>query len=231
MKTNKYILFLLFLPSVFYAQKKKHKNAFFVGTSQGISFVVKESFSNTTAKTFSTGIGYSYKIEAGYSIVSKSRKYASDFSLGYNSMGNSVDIIDVRKTALGKPQKTSYDRFNFLTFRYTFSIYVKTFKDYNTFFSVGVQFAYLLNQKTTVNFFDGKTIFRKSASEISKNILITTSPTFLLSYGVEFDKKIFNFGKGFRLSLDFSYDFYALALTSSPANQYFGTFLNYRILF
>ena len=221
---------LLLFPVIFFAQKKDSNNAFFVGTSQGITFLLKESFSNTTKETFATGLGYAYKIEAGYSFVSKTRKFASDISVGVRSVANSVDIVDTRKTAMGQPQKSSYDRYDFLMFKYAFSHYVKTFKDYNTFFSVGIELSYILSQRTKLYFFDGKTTVKKNSSQISRNYFITTSPTFLCSYGIEFDKKIFNIGSGSRLSIDFTYDWYALGLITTPSNQYFGCFLNYRML-
>jgi len=76
-----------------------------------------------------------------------------------------------------------------------------------------------------------KTTVKKKASQISENYVLTTSPTFILSYGVDLDHNIFGNSRGSRLSLDFTYDYAALGLMSSPANQYFGTYINYRILF
>jgi len=222
---------MVLLPSLLVAQEGKRKNSFFIGTSQGISFLNKEAWSNTTDKTFNTGLGYAYKFEGGYSMLSKSGKSVNDLSLGFGSRSNTVDIIDSRIIAEGKTVNSSIDRYNFLELKYAYSYYVKTIKDYKTFFSAGIQFAYILNQKTKVNFFDGKTTLKKKASQISGNYVVTSSPTFIFSYGVDLDHNIFGNGRGSRLSLDFTCDYSALGLRSSPANQYFGTYINYRILF
>jgi len=225
------IILLVLLPSILLGQEQTRKNSFFIGTSQGLSFLNKEAHSNTTKKTFNTGLGYAYKIEAGLSLPSKSGKSFSEIALGYSSNSNSVDIIDSRIIAKGKPTKTSHDRYNFLEAKYVFSYYVKTIKNYKTFFSAGIQLAYILDQSTKVNFFDGKTTVKKKASNISDNMLVTTSPSFIFSYGLDMDKNIFGNDRGSRLSVDFTYDFFALGLMTSPANQYFGTYVNYRILF
>jgi len=225
------ILVLAFLPGLLVAQDKTRKNSFFIGTSQGLSFVTKEAFSNTTNKTFNMGPGYAYKLEAGLSIPTKSGKYLSEISLGYRSCSSSIDLIDSRIIAEGKPRKSSHERTNFLEAKYAFSYYVKTIKDYKTFFSAGIQLSYILNQNTKVNYFDGSTTVKKKASQISGNYVLTSSPTFILSYGVDLDHNIFGNSRGSRLSLDFTYDYAALGLMSSPTNQYLGTYINYRIMF
>lgn len=227
----KILLLLVLLPATLFAQETKRKNTFFLSTSQGITFLRKESFSNTTLKTFNTGIGYAYKFEGGYSILSKSGKSFSDIAIGINSCSNRVDIVDSRTIAEGKPVEPSTDRFNLLEFKYSYSRYVRTIKKFPTFFSVGVQFSYILNQRTTVNYFDGQSVVTKKGSNISNNYVITTSPTLLFSYGVDLENHLFRFVKKSRLSLDFTYDMHALGLMSSPANQYSGIYLTYQVHF
>ena len=226
---------LFLIPNLILSQEvsddsvEKHKSSYFIGLSQGISFLTAEAFSNTNRETFKTKPGYGYKLETGFSFMSKSGNRFSDLSVGYNSSANAVDILDSRLGA-GQKTKTSKDRYNFLSVKYICSRYIGKTKKLNPFLSAGIQFSYLLNQRTKVNFYNDPIIVKKKASQISENYVLSTSPTFLLSYGVEFDKKTLHVGEGSRLSFDFTYDFFGWGVFTSPSNHYLGIYTNFHLL-
>lgn len=222
------------MPVVLLAQdtKKEEKRlSILVGTSQGISFMHKEAKSNTYKKTFESSLGYAFNYGAGISITSKSGKAFSEVIVKYSSYSNEIKgIVDVNSKS-GYSDKTSYDRFNYLTLDYRYSRYVKTISDYNTFFSIGIQTSYIWNEKKTLSYDNSSEVIRTKGGDFSNNFVILTSPTFLISYGAEFNKGIMNIGKKSRLSLDITYDTFGFGLISSPSNQYSSMIINYRILF
>lgn len=222
------------MPVILFAQdtKKEEKRlSILVGTSQGISFMHKEAKSNTYKKTFESSFGYAFSYGAGISVASKNRKAFSEIIIKYNSYSNGIKgIVDVSSKS-GYSDKTSYDRFNYLTLDYRYSRYVKTISDYNTFFSVGIQASYIWNEKKSLKYEKSNEIIRTKGGNFSNNFVILSSPTFLISYGAEFNKGIMNIGKKSRLSLDITYDTFAFGLMSSPSNQYSSMLINYRILF
>jgi hypothetical protein len=236
---NKIAFILFVLPTILMAQEQqsKKRNSFFAGTSQGISFLKKEALSNTDKNTFDTTPGYAYSYNFGVSIDSKSKKSFSEISLGYRSFSNGFKGTIDLNTSTGISAKTSRDRFNFLTLEYRYSRYIKTINEYNTFFSIGIQTNYIINRKVKLNLEDSKTKIVTKGKNISSNYVLNTSPTLMFSYGLELDKLPFSIKKCIckslrqRLSLDVSYDLYALNIISSPANSYVGVAINYRVLF
>jgi len=228
------LILLLCIPSLLFAQEKESENkriSFLIGTSQGVSFVHREAKSNTNLKTFDVTPGYAFSFGGGVNILSKSRKSFSEITLNYRSYGNGIkNIVDV-SAANGYSSKLSYDRFNYLSLEYRYSRYVKTIKDYNTFFSLGMQASYILNEKKNLNYDDGSKLIKTKGKDFSGNDAITTTPTFLLSYGVEFDNGLFGIGRKSHLSLDFTYDWFLLGLSSNPSNQYFSSLINYKLIF
>jgi len=233
-KIMKYILiFLILIPSILFAQEKKDENKriyLLFGTSQGVSFMNKEANSNTTKKTFEVSPGYAFSYGAGINITSKSGKSFSEITVNYRSLSNGIkNSVDVNAEK-GFSSKTSYDRFNYLTLDYRYSKYVKTIGELTTFFSLGIQSSYILNEKKTLNYEESSRVIKTKGKEISDDFVISTTPTFLLSYGAEFNKGILNVGSKSRLSLDFTYDSFLLGIASSPSNQYFSTMINYRLM-
>ena len=229
-------LILLLIPTMLFAQEKKKRTSLFVGTSQGITFMNKEARSNTYKSTFSTTPGYAYSCNLGLSIRSKREKGFSDISLGYRSNSNGFKGAIDPKSPSGKSSKISYDRFNFLSLEYRYSRYVPTFKNLKTFFGAGIQFGYILNRKVNLKLEDSKTKIVTKAKNISENFGANTSPTFVFSYGAEFDKWIFSSNENSkkiyqRLSFDISYDWYAFNIINSPSSAYLGLAINYKVLF
>ncbi|AUC15929.1 hypothetical protein BTO06_12550 [Tenacibaculum sp. SZ-18] len=176
-------------------------------------------------------MGYAYSYGGGVSIISKSKKAFSDIMLNYRSYSNGIKgIVDIN-TPSGYSTKTSFDRFNYLSLEYRYSRYVKTIKDLNTFFSVGIQASYLLNVRKRLNYENSSEVIKIEGKNISENDVLQTSPTFIFSYGTEFNSGILKAGKKSRLSIDFTFDTFRLGIQSSPSNQYYSIMINYRILF
>jgi len=225
----------LLIPAILFAQEEKNNEkkrlSFLTGTSQGISFMYKEAKSNTTDKIFEATPCYTFSYGGGISIASKSGKAFSEIIVNYRSYSNVIkEIVDINSTA-GYSSKTSYNRFNYLTLDYRCSRYVKIIRDFNTFFSVGIQASYILNEKKKLNYENSSEVIKTKGKNISDNLVIPTFPTLLLSYGLEFNKGIMKMGQKSRLNIDFTYDTFLFGIISSPSNQYFSTMVNYRILF
>jgi hypothetical protein len=222
----KLLLLVMLIPAVIWAQNEKRLSVV-TGTTQGISFMHKEALSNTNKKTFNTSAGYAYSYFAGITVKSRSGKAFSDILLGYKSYSNGLKgVVDINSST-GFSDRRSVDRFNYITLEYRYSRYIKTIKDYNTFFSAGLQASYILNEKKRIRYNNGDETIRTSGKNISNNFVLFTSPTLILSYGVEFDTGVWRIGKKSRLSLDFTYDMFM----TSPSNKYIGTMVNYKLLF
>ncbi len=231
----KYILiFLILIPSIIFAQEKKDENKrifLLFGTSQGLSFMYKEAKSNTIKKTFEVSPFYAFSYGGGINFTTKSGKSFSEITVNYRSNSNGIkNIVDVN-TENGYSSKTSYDRFNYLTLDYRYSIYVKTIREFNTFFSIGIQSSFILSEKKKLNYEESSQVIKTKGKELSDDFVISTTPTFLFSYGAEFNKGILNVGSKSRLSLDFTYDNFLLGISSSPSNQYLSPMINYRLMF
>lgn len=230
-------LIFLLMPISLFAQNKEKRFFFQAGTTQGISFLNKEALSNTHKSTFNNTVGYAYSYNLGISILSKNKRRFSDIILGYKSNSNGFKGAIDPTSESGKSSRISYDRFNLLSLEYRYSRYIPTFKNQKTFFSGGVQFSYALNRKMNLRFDNSSTKIVTKAKNISDNFILNTSPTFIFSYGFEFDGSVFGCGKQHssknkqRLSFDISYDWYAFNLIKSPINAYFGMAINYKILF
>ncbi|GEM_PF-5511981 len=221
------LLIIALLITILADAQDKRRLSVVAGTTQGVSFMYKEAHSNTSKKTFNTSAGYAYSYFAGISVKSRSGKAFSDLLIGYRSYSNGLSgVVDVN-SATGFSNKRSVDRLNYLTLEYRYSRYVKTIKDYNTFFSAGLQASYILNEKRRIRYSNGDETIRTSGKNISNNFVLFTSPTLILSYGVEFDSGIWRIGNKSRLSLDFTYDMFM----TSPSNKYVGTMINYKLLF
>jgi len=233
---------ILLIPTLLFAQNEsdmKKRLSILTGTSQGISFLRKETFSHTTKKTFPVTPGYTYLFFGGVNIDAKKGNSFSELKLAYHSKSNGIDsIIDI-DSPTGVSPHTSRDRFKYLSLSYRYSRYIKessffnAFKKtntYKTFYSAEVQVSYILNQRKTLNYENGSTVMNTKGKNISDNFILPTSPTFILSYGIEFNKGILNVGKKSRLSIDFAFDTFTFGIISSPSNQYFSTMLSYRLL-
>ena len=132
-----------------------------VGTSQGVSFAYKEAKSNTTNKTFLLTPGYAYSHNRGISIRSKNGKAFSDLVLKYKSVQNGIKGIVDLSSATGYSSRTSYERLNYIAIDYRYSRYVKTLKKLNTFFSVGIEASYILNEKKKLKYENGSRTIKK----------------------------------------------------------------------
>jgi hypothetical protein len=236
MTMKKSVLLLVLASSLVAAQENKG-TSFFAGTAQGLSFLQREALSNTDNKTFGTVPGHAHTYTFGINIDAKNGKGFSEIGLGYRSQANGFKGAIDPDSDTGRSSKTSRDRYNLLALEYRYSRYIPTIKEWNTFFSIGVQTGYILNRKVVLNLEDAKTRIRTPGRNISNNFVLNTSPTLVFSYGVELDR--WPFSKNTcdckrlrqRLSLDVTYDWFALNIMSSPANAYSSIALNYRILF
>jgi hypothetical protein len=229
----KYTLIILFFsPLLLIAQEESAEEkrlSLLIGTSQGVSFMYKEALSNTVDKTFKTTAGYAFSYGGGISITSKSKKAFSEIIAHYRSYNNGIkEVVDINSGS-GYSSKMSYNRFNYFALEYQYSRYIKTIKDFNSFFSVGVQTSYILNEKKKLNYENSSEVIKIEGKNFSNNFFILTSPTFILSYGTEFNKGIMNIGEKSRVSINFTYDIF-LNIESSPSNQYLSTMISYRLL-
>lgn len=223
---KKIFFILILLPSIIWGQEEKRTSLFF-SITQGVSYLNKEALSNSRDKTFPVTFGYAYSLGAGLSIKSTKGKSFSDIKMSYRSYGNGFLSA---QDATGTSSKRSTDRFNYLSIGYQYARYVKTLKNFNTFFSLGVEFSYILNRKMKLNY-DNRTLkIKTKGKDISTNYGITTPSTFSLGYGIELDKGVLNVGKQSRLSFNLALD-QALFQSSSPSHQYFGAYLCYQMLF
>ncbi len=230
----KYILALfLLLPTHIFAQQetpKERRTNLFISVSQGLSFMHREALSNTSNKTFSTSPGYAYTLATGVNILSKRRRDFSQITIDYRSSSNAIKNIVDPSSALGTSSRTSYNRFNFFSLTYRYSRYFKTIKDLNTFFGLGIQASYILNERKKLNYENRSITITTDGRNFSENFVIMTSPTFIFSYGVQFDKKIMIWKKS-QISLDLFWDIFSFGIIRSPANQYFATMLSYKLFF
>ena len=227
MLKSKLITILIVLPFTLLSQGFTKRISYVLGTSQGISVMRKEAFSNTKFKTYDTGMGYAYNYFGGLNITSKNKKAFSEIYLGYKSYSNTIKgIVDVNSSS-GFSSRNSLDRYNYLSLEYRYSRYFKTIKDYKTFFSLGLQASYIINEKKHLNYSNSKKNITIKGRNLSNNFVITTTPTFIASYGIDLDKGVFGIGSKTRLNLDVTYDMYF----NTPSNQYFGVLMCYKILF
>ena len=225
------LVILMLIPGILVAQESDKRLSWLIGSSQGVSFMHKEAKSNTSKKTYASTPGYAYSYYGGISIDAKNGKAFSELTASYRSAQNGIKgIVDVEANS-GYSFKTSYDRYNYLSLEYRYSRYVKTFNNFHTFFSLGMGVSYIINEKHKLNYNSRSAKVEVKGKNISNNFALLSSPTFAFSYGTEFGKGLLGIGKKSRLSLDFSYDMFALDITSSPSNHYFSTLLNYRLLF
>lgn len=230
---KKIIILLLLLPVFATAQEVNNKRAsLFLGTSQGMSFVLRGANLAHDDNPFSPKPGYSYKYSVGLNLLSKSGKSFSDFTLSYRSDGSVLNnIIDTRPIKEGIIKAN--DRFNFVSLGYSYGRYLNQLWGNKTFVKGGIELSYVLNRKTTTKYSDGTPKYKEKVkgNQLAWNNVISTSPTFLLSYGMELDKPVFGFGNKSQISMDFTYDYFFAGMMPSAAHNNFGIYLSYKVLF
>lgn len=200
-------------------------------TSHGLSSMYREAKSNTNVKTFEVTPSYTYSYNVGINKPAKNKNYFSTLTLGYSSVAHGVNgIVDIQSPT-GFSSNTSYNRTNFLTIGYRRSRYVHTFSDWNSFFGLGLDFSYVLNETNKLNFEQRSAWVRTKGKDISYNVVLPTSPAISISYGVEFDRGLFNLGGQSRLRLEIARDMYLFGFRASPANQYNVAQLSYGLQF
>ena len=213
-------------------QKTKKGITFFVGTSQGISFLDKEAKSLTHDKTFENTPGYMFHYFLGINLLAENKNSFSEITFGYNSFVNGIkNIVDVSSSS-GFSKKTSYESYNYFNLGYRFSFYVRPIKEISSFLSLGIYANFLFSSSTTLNYQNGSKKINKKHENFSANLIITTSPTLVVSVGIDFPISIFGIKKISRISFDLGYDKFGFFLPlKSPSNQYFSLGFTYRFLF
>ena len=227
------MILLLLLPVLATAQEVNKKRAsLFLGTSQGISFVLRGANLAHNDNPFTPKPGYSYKYSVGLNLLSKSGKSFSDFTLSYRSDGSVLkNITDTRPIKKGTIKAN--DRFNFASLGYSYGRYLNQICGNKTFVKGGLELSYVLNRKTTTKYSDGTPEYKEKVkgSQLAYNNVISTSPTFLLSYGMELDKPAFGLGNRSQISMDLTYDYYFAGFMPSAAHNNLGIYLSYKMLF
>lgn len=225
------LVFLVTFSSLCSWAQESRRTSFFIGGSCGGTFVFKEAFALTTAKTQDMSPGLAFNGVFGLEISAKEKGF-SQISLGYRSNSNGLKgLVDANTASNTTSTKNSTERYNYFTASYSYNHYVKTIGELNTFFGAGVEVSYFFNRSIRSRKANSKQTVRTSGNTLSSNPVLSTSPTLLLSYGVEFDKGIFKIGKKSRVKLDLLFDRAFLGLGASPSNQYFGTLLYYQLSF
>lgn len=216
---------------VFAQEENKKRASISIATSQGTSFVLRGANIAHNDNPFSSKAGYSYKYTIGVHCLSKSNKGFSDFTISYRSDGTVLDnIVDTRPIKNGNIK--AYDRFNYVSFGYSYGRYLNKVWGNKTFINGGLELSYVLNRKTTTKYSDGSPSIEENikGNKLSWNYVVSTSPTFLIGYGIEFNRPLGGISNRSQLSIDLSYDYFFAGQMPSIANNNFGMYLTYKIL-